>query len=200
MHVEPVTLSGRTVRLEPLTLGHAAALSEVGLEPVLWRWSPAPVTTAAEMRAYVEIALDEQRRGDAVPFAIVDLASEAAIGSTRYANIDALNRRLEIGWTWIAPAYQRTRTNTETKLLLLAHAFEALGAIRVELKTDALNLQSRAAILRLGATEEGTFRKHMITASGRLRDSVYFSILEGEWPAIKTRLTAALARPSTGSR
>jgi N-acetyltransferase len=194
MKVEPVTLRGQTVRLEPLTIDHVAALGVVGLEPELWRWIPTPVTTAAEMRAYVEIALDERRRGAAVPFAILHQPSETVIGSTRYANIDAVNRRLEIGWTWLTSAHQRTRANTEAKLLLLTHAFEDLGAVRVELKTDALNAQSRAAILRLGAVEEGTFRKHVITASGRWRDTVYFSILDTEWPAIKTRLVAASNR------
>ncbi len=194
MNVEPVTLSGETVRLEPLTLAHVAPLCTVGLEPALWRWIPTPVTHAAEMQAYVEIALEEQRRGVAVPFAIVDQARNSAIGSTRYASIDRANRRLEIGWTWLTSAYQRTKANTEAKLLLLTHAFETLGAVRVELKTDALNEQSRTAILRLGAVEEGTFRKHLITASGRWRDSVYFSILDTEWPAIKDRLAAKLAR------
>jgi RimJ/RimL family protein N-acetyltransferase len=192
VNVEPVTLSGRTVRLEPLTLEHVPALSSVGVEPELWRWIPTPVTTAAEMREYVEIALDEQRRGVSVPFAIVDRPSGCAIGSTRYANIDSVNRRLEIGWTWLTSAHQRTRANTEAKLLLLTHAFETLGAVRVELKTDALNVQSRTAILRIGAIEEGTFRKHILTASGRWRDSVYFSILATEWPAVKTRLTSKL--------
>jgi N-acetyltransferase len=193
MNVEPVTLPGRTVRLEPLALAHVPGLCSVGLEPALWRWIPTPVTTDAEMREYVEIALDEQRRGVSVPFAIVDQPSGRAIGSTRYANIDSANRRLEIGWTWLTSAHQRTRANTEAKLLLLTHAFENLGAIRVELKTDALNVQSRTAILRLGAVEEGIFRKHKITASGRWRDSVYFSILDTEWPAIKTRLREKLS-------
>jgi RimJ/RimL family protein N-acetyltransferase len=200
MKVAPVTLQGRIVRLEPLTLGHLPGLCAVGLEPDLWRWIPKPVTTAAEMREYVEIALDEQRRGVAVPFATVEQAGGRVIGSTRYATIDPVNRRLEIGWTWLTPAYQRTQANTEAKLLQLTHAFETLGAVRVELKTDALNVQSRTAILRIGATEEGTFRKHLITASGRWRDSVYFSILDTEWPTIKARLTEILADPSTGSR
>ena len=170
MKVEPVTLRGQTVRLEPLTIDHVAALGAVGLEPELWRWIPRPVTTVAEMREYVEIALDERRRGVSVPFAIVHQPSGRVIGSTRYANIDSANRRLEIGWTWLTSAHQRTRANTEAKLLLLTHAFETLGAVRVELKTDALNVQSRTAIVRLGAIEEGTFRKHVATVSGRWRD------------------------------
>jgi RimJ/RimL family protein N-acetyltransferase len=193
MWVGPITLRGHNVRLEPLTLEHVTALCAVGLEPELWRWIPKPVTNAAEMREYVEIALGEQRRGVAVPFATVHQTSGRVIGSTRYANIDAVNRRLEIGWTWLTSAHQRTRANTEAKLLQLTHAFETLGAVRVELKTDALNVQSRTAILRLGAIEEGTFRRHVLTVSGRWRDSVYFSILDSEWPAIKIRLTERLA-------
>jgi len=193
MTVEPVTLSGETVRLEPLTIDHVAPLCAVGLDPELWRWIVAPVTNAAEMREYVEIALAEQRRGASLPFVIVDRASETVIGSTRFANIDAAHRRVEIGWTWITAAHQRTRTNTEAKRLLLTHAFESLGAMRVELKTDALNARSRAAILRIGAVEEGTLRRHQMTASGRVRDNVYFSILDTEWPAVKTRLIEKLA-------
>ena len=114
------------------------------------------------------------------------------IGSTRYANIDRANRRLEIGWTWLARSHQRTAANTNAKRLLLGHAFDTLGAMRVELKTDALNQQSRNAILRIGATQEGIFRKHLITASGRVRDTVYFSILDTEWPAVKRRLEGRL--------
>lgn len=190
MNLEPVTLSGRAAQLEPLTLDHAPALTAVGLEPELWRWTPTAVATAEEMRTYISIALDEQRRGLALPFAIIHRASGKAIGSTRYASIDTGNRRLEVGWTWVTPAFQRTAVNTEAKLLLLTHAFEVLRMQRVEFKTDVLNEKSRNALLRLGAVEEGTFRKHLITASGRVRDTVYFSIIDTEWPAIKTRLTS----------
>jgi N-acetyltransferase len=193
MNVEPVTLEGRFVRLEPLTIDHVVALSRVGLEPELWRWVPTAVTTVDEMRAYVVTALDEKRRSVSVPFVIVDRASDQVIGSTRYANIDRANRRLEIGWTWVTSSHQRTKANTEAKLLLLTHAFETLEMNRVEFKTDALNERSRTAIARLGAVEEGTFRRHMvIAASGRVRDSVYFSIIDAEWPAIKTRLRGLL--------
>src|SRR5579863_5853361 len=138
MNVEPVTLAGNSVRLEPLSLAHVAGLAKVGLDPELWRWIPTAVTTADEMRAYVETALDERARGTAMPFAILERHSGAAIGSTRYAAITPEHRRLEIGWTWLAPSFQRTAANTECKLLLLTHAFETLGANRVELKTDAL--------------------------------------------------------------
>jgi RimJ/RimL family protein N-acetyltransferase len=192
MNIEPVTLRGATVRLEPMTIGHAPALARVGLEPDLWRWIPTPVTTADEMHAYVASALDESRRGVSLPFVIIDQASDQIIGSTRYANIDAIDRRVEIGWTWITSAFQRTAANTEAKLLLLTHAFETLRTNRVEFKTDALNERSRNAIKRIGAVEEGIFRKHKITASGRVRDSVYFSIIDTEWPAVKARLAKML--------
>lgn len=187
--VEPVTLRGQVVRLEPMTIDHVAALSQVGLEPDLWLWIPNSVTTAEEMRGYVLTALDERRRGVSMPFVIIDQSSDRVIGSTRYGNIDGLNRRLEIGWTWLTSAHQRSGANTEAKLLLLTHAFETLGAIRVELKTDALNEKSRKAIARIGAVEEGTFRKHLITHTGRVRDTVYFSIIDTEWPLVKARLT-----------
>lgn len=190
MIVQPVTLSGSVVRLEPLAIDHAPALARVGLDPELWRWIPTPVATWDDMRAYVQAALDEQRRGVALPFVIIDQASGEVIGSTRYANIEATDRRLEIGWTWLASSRQRTGANTEAKLLLLAHAFEVLGAMRVEFKTDALNEKSRRALARIGAVEEGTFRKHRMTASGRVRDTVYFSIIDTEWPATRARLEA----------
>jgi RimJ/RimL family protein N-acetyltransferase len=197
LKVEPVTLRGAGVRLEPMTIDHVQALARVGLEPELWRWTPTAVTKPDEMRAYVQTALDEQRRGAALPFVIVDQASGQVIGSTRYANIDRANRRLEIGWTWLAPSHQRTRANTEAKLLLLTHAFENLGAMRVELKTDALNEKSRRAILRIGAVEEGILRKHVITASGRIRDTVYFSIVDSEWPGVKARLVGMCREPTS---
>jgi RimJ/RimL family protein N-acetyltransferase len=192
MWAAPVTLSGRIVRLVPLTLAHVPGLARVGLDPELWRWIPSPVRSEAEMATYVEVALEEQRRGAAIPFATLDQGSGEVIGSTRFANISAADRRVEIGWTWVARAVQRTGANTEAKLLMLSHAFEVLRAVRVELKTDALNQQSRAAILRLGAKEEGILRKHRLTSSGRWRDTVYFSILDDEWPALKARLAARL--------
>jgi N-acetyltransferase len=194
MNAEPVRLEGRHVRLEPLSLTHYAALAAVGLDEELWRWIPVPVRTPEEMRGYIETALDEQARGVSLPFAIIEKASGSAIGSTRYGNIDRMHRRVEIGWTWVAREWQRTPINTEAKYLLLHHAFETLGCIRVELKTDSLNERSRAAILRIGAREEGIFRNHMITASGRIRHSVYFSITHAEWPEVKARLEEKLKR------
>ncbi len=192
MMVTLVTLEGRHVRLEPLAKAHLAGLVEVGLDEELWRWIPTQVRTAEEMAAYIETALGEQERGTSLPFAIVEKATGRAIGSTRYGNIDRTHHRVEIGWTWVAREWQRTAMNTEAKYLLLRHAFETLGCLRVELKTDSLNERSRAAILRIGAREEGIFRNHMITASGRIRHTVYFSIIDSEWLAAKARLETAL--------
>ena len=192
MVVSPIVLEGAHVRLEPLAKSHLAGLAEAGLDEELWKWIPIPVRTHHEMAAYIETALDEQERGVALPFAIVEKATGRVIGSTRYGNIDRGHHRVEIGWTWVARDWQRTAVNTEAKYLLLKHAFETLGCMRVEFKTDSLNERSRAAILRLGAREEGIFRNHMITASGRIRHTVYFSIIDSEWPAVKGRLEAKL--------
>ena len=192
MVVSPAILEGVHARLEPLAKAHLAELAQVGLDEELWRWIPTPVRTREEMAAYIEAALNEEERGVSLPFAIVDTAAGRAIGSTRYGNIDRTNHRVEIGWTWIAREWQRTAINTEAKYLLLRHAFESLGCMRVELKTDSLNERSRAAILRIGAREEGVFRNHMVTASGRIRHTVYFSIIDSEWPAVKARLEAKL--------
>jgi RimJ/RimL family protein N-acetyltransferase len=192
MMVTPVVLEGRHVRLEPLAKEHLAGLARVGLDEELWRWIPVPVRTAEELAEYIETALEEQKRGVSLSFALIEKASGRAIGSTRYGNIDRTHHRVEIGWTWVAREWQRSAVNTEAKYLLLRHAFETLGCIRVELKTDSLNEKSRAAILRIGAKEEGIFRNHMITSSGRLRHSVYFSIVDWEWPAVKARLESLL--------
>ncbi|MBB4841861.1 RimJ/RimL family protein N-acetyltransferase [Paucibacter oligotrophus] len=192
LQLAPVTLSGRHVRLEPLSLAHVDELAAVGTAPELWTWVPTQVRNRDEMQAYVETALAEQSRGQSLPFAILDAPSGAVIGSTRFGSISAKDRRLEIGWTWVAPSHQRSGANTEAKTLLLTHAFEALGALRVELKTDVLNAKSRAAILRLGAQQEGIFRRHVICSTGRVRDTVYFSIIDAEWPAVKARLASLL--------
>jgi RimJ/RimL family protein N-acetyltransferase len=193
MTVVPVTLEGRHARLEPLAKAHLAGLAEVGLDEELWRWIPTAVRTKEQMAAYIETALEEQQRGVSLPFAIVEKATGRAIGSTRYGNIDRVHHRVEIGWTWVAREWQRTAINTEAKYLLLKHAFESLGCMRVELKTDSLNEKSRAAILRIGAKEEGIFRNHMITASGRIRHSAYYSIIDLEWPGVKARLEERLS-------
>ena len=188
----PVTLSHPVVRLEPLTTAHAPALARVGLDPDLWRWIPTPLNNADDVHAYVATALAEQARGVSLPFAIVDAATHEVVGSTRFGNIDVANRRLEIGWTWLARSHQRTRANTAAKRLLLGHAFDTLSANRVELKTDVLNDKSRNAIARIGGVQEGTFREHVVCASGRIRDTVYFSILASEWPAVRRRLDERL--------
>ncbi|HEU0076683.1 MAG TPA: GNAT family protein [Longimicrobiaceae bacterium] len=193
--LEAVTLAGRHVRLEPLSPEHVPALSEVGIDPELWRWTLANIRTPEDMRAYVDAALRERDAGHALPFATVDAASGRVVGSTRFTGVSLADGRVEIGWTWLARPWQRTPANTEAKYLMLRHAFEALGCVRVELKTDALNERSRAAILRVGATQEGILRKHMRSQEGRMRDTVYFSILDDEWPAVRAGLEARLARP-----
>jgi RimJ/RimL family protein N-acetyltransferase len=192
VEITPVVLEGKTVRLEPLRADHWTALADVGLHPDLWRWTASQVRTPEEMRRYVDTALREQGQGRSLPFVIVERRAEAIIGSTRYGNIESVHRRIEIGWTWVTPPWQRTAANTEAKYLLLRHAFETLGCIRVEFKTDVLNERSRTALLRIGAKEEGILRSHMITESGRVRDSVYFSILDREWPVVKSTLEAKL--------
>ena len=190
----PITLEGRHVRLVPLDHEHHAALCEVGLDPDLWRWTGRRIDTPQEMRTYITNAMARCVAGTALPFAIVAKADERVVGSTRFGNIDEVNRRVEIGWTWIAKGWQRTTLNTEAKYVLLSHAFEAWDCVRVEFKTDALNEPSRRAILRIGATEEGTLRQHMVVADGRLRDSVYSSILDREWGEVKERLESLLGR------
>ena len=194
MEITPVTLSGRHVRLEPLSVGHVESLCEIGCEESLWRWGVSSIQSLVDMRDYVATALQAQAEGTALPFVTIENSSDRIVGSTRYANIDRENRRLEIGWTWIAPPWQRTVINTEAKYLMLRHAFDVLGYNRVEFKTDSLNDQSRRALLRIGATEEGTFRNHMIVRGGRLRHSVFFSIINSEWPRVKADLEEKLAR------
>jgi RimJ/RimL family protein N-acetyltransferase len=193
MKLEPVTLEGRHVRLEPLTRAHLPGLIDAGRDSNIFRWMPVPVRNVADIEAMVDAALADQAAGSAVPFATVERATGQIAGSSRFMAIDTGNRRVEIGWTWIAPAWQRTAVNSEAKRLMLSHAFETWRCNRVEFKTDSLNVQSRSALARLGAVEEGTFRNHMIVDGGaRLRHSVYFSITPDEWPAIKTKLTVRL--------
>jgi N-acetyltransferase len=194
MQLVPIILRGKHIRLEPLSFDHLDDLSQVGLDPEIWRWAPVPITAREEMRNYVETALRWQVEGTALPFATVLNETNQVVGSTRFANIDRPNKHLEIGWTWIGKPWQRTVVNTEAKYLMLCHAFETLGCIRVEFKTDSLNQQSRNAILRIGAKEEGTFRNHMITRAGRYRHTVYFSVIDSEWPEVKRGLEERLAR------
>jgi len=186
----PLSLEGSVVRLEPIRRDHAELFWDVAKNDLedIFRWIPYSMRTREDFHCLIDKAFDEQQRGELVVFATVERASGRTIGSTRFMNIDRVNRRVEIGSTWIAPAWQRTAVNTEAKYLMLRHAFEVWGCIRVELKTDALNQKSRNAILRIGAKEEGTLRRHLMTWTGRVRDTVYFSILDREWPEVKHQL------------
>jgi RimJ/RimL family protein N-acetyltransferase len=190
--LEPVILEGSHVRLEPLARAHFDDLVEVALDPEIWRWTTERALSPEELRAWIDRALAMRDTGTAMPFATVALPHGKAIGGTRFATYSPADRRVEIGWTWIGRDWQRTAVNTEAKYLMLRHAFETLGCIRVELRTDVNNERSRAAILRIGAKEEGILRKHSTTASGRVRDTIYYSILEEEWPSVKAGLEARL--------
>lgn len=195
MVVEPVILEGPRVRLEPLSLEHLDALVSFGLNEDLWRYRTDVVSTRDEMRSYIEKLLAKQAQGEELGFAVIERASGAVRASTRLMSIDVANRGVEIGGTFIDPRWQRTFVNTECKFLLLRHAFETWRCIRVFLKTDSLNEQSRRAILRLGAREEGTLRNHMIMPGGRYRHSIYFSIIEAEWPDVKAGLEEKMQKP-----
>jgi RimJ/RimL family protein N-acetyltransferase len=186
--VEPVTLAGSIVRLEPLTEQHVPDLAGVGCEESIWKYMLyGNVDSEARMLAWVRDLLARQASGHDLPFAVIHLESGRAIGATRYMDIRHKDRGLEIGGTWYGLDYQRTGVNTECKFLLLQHAFEALGCIRVQLKTDLRNERSQRAIERLGAVREGVLRNHMITPEGVIRHTVYYSLLDDEWPAIKLR-------------
>jgi len=195
--VLPLTLEGSVVRLEPIRREHTELFWSVAKNDLedIFRWIPYSMKTPEDFELLVEKALSEQERGESVVFVTVERSTGRTIGSTRFMNIDRANRRVEIGSTWIAKPWQHTAVNTEAKYLMLRHAFETWGCVRVELKTDALNEKSRHAILRIGAKEEGTLRRHVVTWTGRIRDSVYFSILDDEWPAVKAKLEARLSRP-----
>ncbi|MDQ3242771.1 MAG: GNAT family N-acetyltransferase [Gemmatimonadota bacterium] len=192
MDLSPLTLDGTRVRLDPMSLDHLDELSAAGAFDDLWKWTRTRATTRESMREYMEAAMAEAAQGVAMPFVTVDKASSRIVGSTRFGNIDPFNRRVEIGWTWITPEFQRSYVNSEAKYLMLRQAFEVWDCVRVELKTDVLNSKSREAMRRLGATEEGVFRKHMLAYGGRFRDSICFSILDTEWPAVKQKLESSL--------
>ena len=193
--VAPLTLSGRHVRLEPLAREHVDGLAAAAADGELWKlWVtgvPAPAATAA----WVDAALEMRERCGALPFVVRAQADGCIVGSTRYFHVEAAHRRLEIGHTWYAKRVQRTTVNTECKLLLLAHAFETLSCIAVEFRTHFLNFASRAAIERLGAKQDGILRHHQILPDGTLRDTVVYSIIAGEWPAVKRHLAFLLERP-----
>jgi RimJ/RimL family protein N-acetyltransferase len=192
--IAPFSLEGTHVRLEPLRAEHAPLLWAIVKEHLddMFRWIPYRLQSLQDFEVFNRQVLDEQKRGLSIPFATFERNSNRVVGTTRYMNMDLANRKVEIGSTWIAPPWQRTAINTEAKYLMLHHAFEIWKCLRVELKTDSMNQRSRQAILRLGATEEGTLRKHMLTWNGRQRDSVYFSILDTEWPGVKAELERKL--------
>jgi RimJ/RimL family protein N-acetyltransferase len=189
-----VTLEGRIVRLEPLELAHVPALAEVGLDPAVWQWTTARPRSEADLREWAETAIRNRDAGTELPLVTLEASTGRPIGSSRYLNIVLEHRRLEIGWTWVAPPWQRTGANREAKLLMLTHAFETLGCRRVEFKTDSLNEPSRRALLGIGATFEGIFRNHMVMPDGRMRHSAYYSVIDDEWPAVKARLEGLLER------
>ena len=192
--VQPVTLEGRIVRMEPLSLAHLEDLARVAFVGDLWRWTMVQPSDVAGLRAWIEAALAGAATGAEMPFATIDRASGRAIGSSRFMSIVPEHKRLEIGWTWVGLDYQRTGANREAKLLQMTHAFETLGANRVEFKTDSLNEKANPGLLGIGATFEGTFRNHMVMPGGRLRHSNYYSVIREEWPAVKAALQAKLDR------
>lgn len=192
MKIERVVLEGNQVCLQPLSLDHHKALCEIGLEEELWRWTPYQIITSDQMQNYLSEALKEEAEGRALPFVTIEKKNGQIVGSTRFGNIDCTHRHVEIGWTWITPKWQRSFVNTEAKYLMLKYAFEELCCLRVEFKTDSLNERSRRALLRIGGKEEGTFRNHMVTWSGRIRHSVYYSITDAEWSTVKASLEEKL--------
>ena len=193
--IADVTLAGPRTKLAPLTLAWLEALAEAAADPAIFRWHVALMNGPAAIRTWVEKALAERAASKALPFVTLDAATGRVIGSTRFFNIDVANLKAEIGFTWLVASAQRTGVNREAKYLMLRHAFETWKLRRVEFKAHAKNQQSRAALLRLGAVEEGTLRNHMVMPDGSARDSVYFSIVDAEWPEVKARLEAQL-RPA----
>ena len=189
----PGELSGERARLVPMTPVHAPALLEAGRDEAIWPYLPAHPRTLEDFGCLIAEAVAEREAGHECPFVIMDLHTGDIVGSTRLTDIFPNHKQAEIGWTWLAPAAQRTRINTECKFLLLRHAFEAMGLVRVCLKADARNLRSLHAIERLGATKEGVLRRHRILPDGFVRDSVYYSVIAEEWPAVKQRLEGFLA-------
>ncbi len=193
LQVQPVTLTGTLVRLEPLEVGHAEELFEIAQNPEIWTYmSFNPSLSLADTHTWIAEALHNQEAGIEQPFAIRDLASGRICGSTRYLEIVPSHGGLEIGWTWLGASARRTGINTECKYLLLHHAFETLGAIRVQLKTDSRNFRSQNAIERIGGVKEGILRNHKILSDGYYRHSTYFSIIESEWPHVKENLLKML--------
>lgn len=198
MNVQPVTLHGRAVRLEPLSFGHVAGLFMAGNDPDIWTYMPyGAIDHEEKMRSLVADLLARRERGTDMPFTIFDQQTDQPAGATRYMMIDRPNRGLEIGGSWLSRRYRRTAANTEAKYLLLRHAFEELGCIRVQLRTDLRNVRSQTAIERIGAVREGVFRKNMIMPDGHHRYSVFYSIIDEEWPSIKAKLEQVLEDPAS---
>jgi len=193
--IEPVTLIGEHASIEPLGREHEQALERAAADGELWRLWYTSVASPGKMGQYIDTALDMRERLDAMPFVVREKTSGDIVGCTRYFNVDATNRRLEIGHTWYAKRVQRGPVNTECKLLLLTHAFEKLQCIAVEFRTHWFNHASRTAIARLGAKQDGVLRNHQVSADGSMRDTVVFSIIDGEWPAVKRHLRYQLERP-----
>lgn len=198
MESAPVILEGQYVRLEPLSPAHEESLNAAAADGELWNSKVTVVPSADTMAEYIASALKGQAQGRELPFVIIRKSSGRIVGTTRFYDIERNERRVAIGYTWLAASAQRSEVNTEAKLLLLTYAFEHCRFIRVELITDVLNQQSRRAILRLGAKQEGVLRNHMAMPDGRYRDSVCFSIIEAEWPEVKTRLKAKLGQQTSG--
>jgi RimJ/RimL family protein N-acetyltransferase len=187
-----VCLTGNNVRLEPLSAKHCDQLATAGADPALWRYTATQHHTPGSMQAFIDSAVAQYAERKAVPFAFIDIPSDSAVGSARFQNIDPAQRRLLIGGTWIGTAFQRSYINGEAKLLHLWYAFEVLGCRRVEFMTDAENAKSRASFVKMGATEEGLLRKHMIYPDGRNRDNALFSIIDDEWPTVRQGLETRL--------
>ena len=194
LQITPIKLSGKHVRLEPLTVAHEAVLNDAAADGELWNTDVTIIPKPDGMKAYIEFALNGLKHQTQLPFVIVQPRDNRVVGTTRFYEIRPHDRVAAIGYTWLAKSAQRTPINTEAKLLLLIHAFETWNCVRVELITDVRNEQSRAAILRIGAQQEGILRKHITLPSGRVRDSVIFSIIDDEWPEVKARLLERLAR------
>ncbi|MBN2147668.1 MAG: GNAT family N-acetyltransferase [Anaerolineales bacterium] len=195
MNIQPITLLGRIVRLDPLMEDHVPGFCAVGLDKHIWRYMRyGKVENEAEMRTWVQELLRLQAEGSDLPFAVFHLADQRMVGCTRYLHINHSDRSVEIGGTWYGIAYQRTGVNTESKYLLLQHAFESLGCIRVHFKTDTRNLRSQEALERIGAVKEGVIRSHMILPDGTVRDSALYSILASEWPEVKRQLEIKLGQ------
>jgi N-acetyltransferase len=195
MNIHPVTIKGQIVHLEPLSAHHIPGLTKIGQDEKIWQYLPyGLLNTPEKMGTHVSEMLRKATEGTDLPFAVIHLNTQQPIGCTRYLGIDRLNRKLEIGGTWYGSDFQRTGVNTECKYLLLIHAFETLNCIRVQFKTDALNVRSQIAIERLKAVKEGVLRNHMIRPDGKPRDSVYYSILDSEWPQVRADLQKKLFR------